>query len=207
MSSTEIIHQLRKEYGEEVLNITELPQAYCENEENVQAIYLGCDPSNKHFVEFEYVFSLCRKAEKFKGFVTSHENSLKQIGLDWSKVYVQNLCQNYFKKETSKNLKIWKKAANNYWIDFLRNELNEKFDSKIPVFLTSEYLLKVLANDEWKKIKAIDFYQSNVGIPIPAEGNKLSRPLIPMYRHPKYYLKKPEWNGYKQSIKEYIHIF
>ena len=27
MSSTEIIHQLRKEYGEEVLNITELPQA------------------------------------------------------------------------------------------------------------------------------------------------------------------------------------
>ncbi len=213
MEQKEIISRLKKEFGDMVIENHPFPKAYFEDLNKVKAIYLGCDPSNKHCHDLKHAFAIESDCDKFKGFVTQHKNNLKEVGLSLNQVYVQNLCQNYFAKETSKNLKVWKAAAKEFWIEHLKNELDELFDSNIPVLLTSQYLLEVLGDTKWSKIQAPDFYQCNVEIPIPANQNKLGRPLIPMYRgrNPNtkisYLFKNNHvWNKYKSRIKEILKI-
>ena len=69
----------------------------------------------------------------------------------------------------------------------------------IPVFLTSEELYKVLLNPEDKRLKATQLYNSPETLPIPAEYNLLGRPLIPLYRHWNYNLKR--WPQYSEQVK------
>lgn len=50
------VKKLRNEFGEGILLQTPLPEPYCTNPSEVRAIYLGCDPSNKHSQTFPRVF-------------------------------------------------------------------------------------------------------------------------------------------------------
>ncbi|MFA5848853.1 MAG: hypothetical protein WC833_03140 [Bacteroidales bacterium] len=209
MNDKAIITDLRQRFGEFILPIEQLPHAYYPGGiTNVKAIYLGCDPSNNHSIELPYVFAHNCNLKVFNTFIKAHTFQLEQIGLNWEKVYSQNLCRNYFKIETAKN-RIWKTVAINYWVDQLNKEL-AMFDSKIPVLLTSQVLLQVLAIGRYENILAPDFYECKVTIPIPAQESKLNRDLIPLYRgkspqfNVSYHLKNKEWQNYREEIIKYF---
>lgn len=211
MTDKEIVKELITLYGNQILEIYELPKAYYPGGiDKVKAIYLGCDLSNNNNIQFPYAFAHESGEKIFDPFIKSHSAQLEQIGLSWDKVYTQNLCRNYYRDETSKN-KIWKQVANEYWINKLKEVLSQ-FDLKIPVLLTSQILLEVLGIDGYEKMLAPQFYDYNVdnhiAIPIPANKNKLGRELIPLYRGKSrkydvsYHLKNKEWDKYRISITE-----
>lgn len=210
MNDLQIFSALIDLYKDNIINVS-FSKPHFSDISKVKAIYLGCDPSNKRFnIHFPYVFALdYDETDHFKGFVKSHSNNLAQIGLTWDTVYAQNLCRNYFKEETSKNLKVWKQVANEFWIEQLKDEL-KIFNSKIPVLLTSQYLLEVLGIDGYEKIKAPEFYKCKRSIAIPANKNKLERELIPLYRgkSPRfkisYHLSNNEWEEYREKVKLYF---
>lgn len=205
-----MISELIKQYGsEKILDYTPFPKPWNPGIEKVKAIYLGCDPSNKSQDRFEYVFALKSGNPRYNAFLKSHGDNLSAINLGWDSVYVQNLCQNYFMEETSKNLKLWKQVAREFWIPRLKEEL-QIFSSNIPVLLTSQYLLEVMAFDGYEKIPAFDFYNCDQSIPIPAQKNHLCRPLIPFYRgrnpriNEKYHLSNERWIEYRNSVIKVI---
>jgi hypothetical protein len=207
MTDREIIEHLRAKYGEQIENIDKLPKSYWSGKcEDVKAIYLGCDPSNKHSKELPFAFAHKSNVKVFDAFIKFHENQLKAINLSWENVYAQNLCRNYFQKETSNN-KIWKKVALEFWIEELKNELSI-FPNNIPVILTSQYLLQVLGYNETSKYTAPDIYRGFVNTPIAATKNKLQRILIPVYRGRSPKLKKTyemkNWEEYADKIKSYF---
>ena len=197
MNEKEIIAEFKSQFGNDVLDITPFPKPYFKNISDVKAIYLGCDPSNKHNTSLQYAFAINNNLPIFNNFHKTHLSNLNEINLGWENVYVQNLCQNHFQKETSQNLKLCEKVAQ-WWIPYLKKEL-EKLGRNIPVLLTSSYLYKVLLLVDWRKYKPIDFYRSKVEISVPAEFILLQRPLIPLYRNRRkvdYHLSNPEWERY-----------
>lgn len=209
MTNKEIVKELIDIYGERILDINILPKAFCPGGvENVKAIYLGCDPSNIYSTELPYVFAHNLDQPNLMDLLNTHYDQLERIGLNWEDVYAQNLCRNYFRIEISR-FRLWKKVANEYWIDKLIEELSQ-FDLKIPVLLTAQRLLEVLGTDGYDRILANDFYKSKKPIPIPADKNKLNRELIPLYvgKNPNleisYYLKNDEWMRYRNSVKRYF---
>lgn len=195
--------------GDQIIALYNLPKSYfSETLSNTHTIYLECYPSNVHSSELHCAFAHKSGVNVFNYFLKAQKEQLASIGSDWNCVYAQNLCRNYFDKETYKN-PIWKRAANEFWIDQLIEELSQ-FDSRIPVLLTSQILLEVLGLDGFENIPAPDFYQGNVKIPIPANKNKLNRDLIPLYRgksprfEVSYQLKNEKWQEYKNSIHSYM---
>ncbi len=212
MNDQELINQLRETYGEQIVVTNDLPKAYCPGGiEAVQAIYLGCDPTNlKYNIHFPYVFAHNYAGNEFKQFIKMHMEQLKAIDLKWETVYTQNLCRNYFDLETGVN-KIWKKVAEEFWVERMKEELSV-FDPKIPVLLTSQLLLEVLGDKKTSKYTAPEIYECKREIPIPADKNKLGRPLIALYRgkNPNYkvsyHLKYKEWDKYRKSIIEILKV-
>ena len=208
MNDAQLITLLREQYGEQIKLTETLPKAYNPGGiEAVKAIYLGCDPTNNSYnIEFEYAFAHEYKGPEFEQFLKMHTDQLEQIDLDWNRVYCQNLCRNYFTEETGVN-KIWKKVAEEFWIERLKEELSV-FDPEIPVLLTSQLLLEVLGDKETAKYSAPDIYECRTAIPVPADKNKLGRPLIPVYRgkSPRYkvsyHLKNKQWEKYRDLIKK-----
>jgi hypothetical protein len=178
---------------------TPFPKSFYHDLFEVKAIYLGCDPTNTKFNNrFEYAFALPDgKKYHFERFVEGHRTQLEAIELTWEQVYVQNLCQNYFREETGKNLKDWKRATE-IWIPIMKEELS-RFKSDIPVLLTSAFLYQVLVKG--KKNLPIDFYKCKQPKPIPGSENVLERPLIPFYRNQKYNVSK--WHRYRDLAKIY----
>ncbi|BAX82350.1 hypothetical protein [Labilibaculum antarcticum] len=177
------------------------PKPFCSNTDNIKAFVLGCDPTafdkTGNRLEFEYVFDLGNDERYFKGVI----DNLEQISLSIEKVYVQNLVTDYQKEETSKN-KNWHQTAQEY-IAIRKQEFDNLDPSgTTPVFLTSEVLYKVLINPDEKKYKASQLYNSPELLPIPAISNLLGRPLIPLYRHWNYNLKK--WPQYSKLFKLYF---
>lgn len=69
---------------------------------------------------------------------------------------------------------------------------------KLPIFLTTELLYKVLVYVD--HIPAEHFYEYPEKIPVFAEASELKRPLIPFYRHKDYSLLIQKWNPYRQKI-------
>ena len=202
MGENEIINKLISNFGNEILPIIPFPKPYYKDITNIKAIYLGCDPSNKHSTSLEFAFGLKSNLNIFNKFHRDQLSNLEEVNLNWDNVYVQNLCRNYFLKETSENLKLWKRAAK-CWIPNLKDEL--KFiNQKIPILLTSSYLYDVLIIGKWRKYKPIDFYTCKKDVPVPEEFNILQRPLIPFYRNRRkidYHLSNQEWKDYKEKIK------
>lgn len=200
-----------------------LPKHYCcDDKDNVKAIILGCDPTNtKKEYEFETVFGLRNTDEDEYGnlfFRDIYEN-LKSIGLNKSNIYVQNLCRNYFVKETSaifkegqlffneraisknldKNSLEWKAIIDNEyeknewirvaieWITQLKQELDElDSERKLPILITSEYLIPPLVYDKYDLYSASYYYKRCKFI--TKDQNKLQRTIIPLFRHCTYIL-------------------
>ena len=197
---TLIVEELIALFGTGIAPHTPFPKPYCFNASNVRAIYLGCDPTNIHSTSLPYAFALESNLPIFNRFIKGHADSLKQIRLNWHTVYTQNLCQNYFTKETNRDLDLWNRVAA-WWIPELKKELLQ-FSSDIPILMTSEYLYKVLATG--KKHKPIEFYECKVDIPVSAGESVIERPLIPLYRHYSYHLSNDRWSRYRQSIVNYL---
>ena len=157
---------------------------------NPKAFVLGCDPTAFYTnskgercpILFNTVFNLgCSDLRYF----ASIQKNLGKLGFeDTTHLYVQNLVTDYQTEETSKN-KQWNKLAISSIPD--RRAEFDKLDSnsELPVFLTSERLYKVLMNPGEKLLSASELYQSE-DVVIPAEKNLLGRPLIALYRHPRY---------------------
>jgi hypothetical protein len=75
---------------------------------------------------------------------------------------------------------------------------------KIPVLLTSRLLYDVLLYEDQTKYSAKEIYQLKTTIPIPAENNKLGRPMIPLFRHYHYSLSNIEHLQYKDALIKYF---
>ena len=206
MEIRQIMRQLKELFPDDVLDQYPLPSPWCENRDTVRAILLGCDPSNSHCRHLPYVFALGADIPRFNAFKKAFEKDLLAVGLSWETVYVQNLCRNYFLKETSKNKKVWYEAAK-YWIPVLREELR-KFRLDIPVLLTSDVLFDVLVRNPEQYEATIDFYECRQPIPVRAEDNLLERPLIPFYRgkngrtKQSYRMASGNWNEYRKRVEE-----
>jgi len=174
------------------------PKPFCTDTNKIKAFVLGCDPTafdkNQNRLEFEFVFDLGNDERYFAGILAN----LEQVDLSVDDIYVQNLVSEYQDDETSKNEQ-WQQTAR-----ACISERKKEFDRldperRMPVFLTSEELYKVLLNPEEKKVKAVQLYNFPEFLPILAESNLLGRPLIPLYRHWNYNLKK--WPEYSEQVK------
>jgi hypothetical protein len=204
MATQEILQSLVLKYPRRVRPIYKLPDPYCPGGiEDVKAIYLGCDPSNRHSQSLPFAFAHESGLPIFNSFIKSHEAQLRQLELRWEDVYAQNLCKNYFDTETSGNTKLWEQIANEYWIENLKEEL-EIFKPCVPVLMTAGVIYTVLLNPGQPIGKPADFYNGTVPIPIEPKNNKLNRPLIPMYRHWAYKLSLDQWSDYRNKIIKII---
>lgn len=200
MTEAEILSGLRKTYGVQIRPNDTLPKAYCPGGlQNVKAIYLGCDPSNKHSETLPYVFAQESGLKIFNSFIKAHTEQLEQIGLDWNCVYTQNLCRNYFTYETAVN-PIWFDAAK-IWLPILKEELDSIFPASIPLLMTAEALYKILLLADVKNHKAKNLYTDNTLVPIPPEDNFLERQMIPLYRGGKGYYNLDKWEKYRTHVR------
>ena len=176
------------------------PSPYHNKALKTKAFVLGCDPTafdkDRNRIEFEYVFGIGKDKRYFAGI----NSNLVELGLSRESVYVQNLVTDYQEKETAKNPK-WHDTAQQY-IKHRKAEFDAIDPGRtIPVFLTSELLYKVLLNDGEIQMKPSELYNSVTDFFIPANRNKLFRPLVPLYRHPAYSMKnKPEYAKRVTSI-------
>jgi hypothetical protein len=167
------------------------PKPYHNTSNKLKAFVIGCDPTafkDGERLEFEYVFGIKKDKRYFAGI----NANLNLLGLDQEYVYIQNLVTEPQDEETGKNKK-WKGEAVKQIK--LRKEEFDRFDPscKLPVFLTSELLYDVLLNEDIKRKTPSEIY-SSIEVVIPAEENKLSRPLVALYRHFNYSMKnKPEY--------------
>lgn len=191
----EICNHIKDKYPDIYLETNTLPKAFI-GKSKIKAIVLGCDPSNVTYDKrFEYVFGLeKRDSVYFKGILSN----LDQLGLSLDDVYVQNIIQNYFKVETSKN-KNWYECAT-LWLEYLKRELDEKFDRNIPVLVTSWEILKVLiGKNVIKEYSAESIYLERRVF--RESENYLGRKVICLFRHRKYDLKLDRWGSYVSIIK------
>lgn len=188
------------------------PSPYFNKEINLKAFVLGCDPTaftkndHKNFktgkinaddrlpIIFDTVFDLNNGLKYFSGINVN----LEELGLKYKEdIYVQNLVPEYQKEETSKN-KQWKTIAISKIPD--RQKEFDEIDrsGKLPVFLTSALLYKVLLKNKKNHKTPGELYNPDGEIIIPASENRLARPLIPLFRHYNYSLS--EHTEYKEKL-------
>lgn len=195
MTEKDILNKLLKKYPKQVTDIFPFPKVH-HGKGEIKCIILGADPT--HLVEnkpkpLQMVFGLNNEKSPYWNTIKRNIKHLENITMD--NIYVQNLCRNYFTIETSRN-KSWAEIAKNYWVHFLKIELDNLFEPEIPVFMTTEFILNsVLINQ--KPYKAFDIYSKLISF--SKAENLLSRELIAFYRHQNYALKN--WNLYTKFIK------
>lgn len=197
MRIEEIINALESEYKNIYQRTEYLPEPYVENIEDVRVIVLGCDPSNKSGERFKKAFGLDKNLKYFRGI----NKNLERIGLNKTKIYVDNLCKNYFKKETCETYehrKSWLEIANKFWITYLKDQLNKVLPIDVPVLATSDIILEALCfHGYYYKSQNENYYKECMSI--RKNENKLGRQVIPFFRHYKYSLDK--WKDYSNYIK------
>jgi hypothetical protein len=198
-----ILSKLKGIDGSIILDTTDWPKAYFKNLDNIKAIVLGCDPSNQHDRNLKYAFGIETKTPLLKQFFAGIENNLMEVGLSREDIYVQNLCQNYFTQETSKN-GLWQAAAK-VWIPYLKDELDTLPITKdVPVFLTAGDLYKVLIKEGARKHEPKDLYSNPNLLPISADDNYLERPLFPLFRGGQGYYDLKKWPEYIERLKGHL---
>ena len=179
-----------------------IPHPFVLDKKKVEAIVLGADPTNftdnHQFKILDFVFGV---GSDEPGYFRNIQTNLNAIGLHLEDLYIQNVVRNYLGSVTDKN-KYWEIFAD-YWIEALQKELMDLDPRRnIPALITAESIMKYLVNDHYNLAKPSEIYSSSC-IPVPANNNKLKRPLIPFYRHPRYQLSRnPE---YAQSLKQLFH--
>jgi len=173
---------------ETVKSMPPLPAAW--KVEHPKAFVLGCDPTafytdadgKRYPLVFKHVFDLGGPDLRY---FSAIRKNLVELDLDYeTDIYVQNLVVEYQPAETTRN-KNWNNEALKS-IDQRRKEFDDVDPNhRVPVFLTSERLYKVLMNAGEPLLPAQELYKQE-SVMIPADKNKLGRPLIALYRHPKY---------------------
>lgn len=189
----QICNLIKEKYASVYQESDTLPQAYFGS--TVEAIILGADPGNVTYNErFKYVFGLEKKNSPY---FTTIKKNLKKIELSLNNIYVQNVIQNYFNVETSKN-KFWYECAS-LWRDYLKDELDSKFGKEIPVFVTFwEILTALIGKEAIKSYTPNSIYTSSKFF--TQMENYLGRDLVCLFRHPEYSLEKSEWKEYTLQI-------
>ena len=157
---------------------------------NPRAFVLGCDPTafytdadgKRYPLVFKHVFDLGGPDLRY---FSAIRKNLVELDLDFvTEIYVQNLVVDYQPDETTKN-KNWNNEALKS-IEQRKKEFDDVDPNhRVPVLLTSERLYKVLMNAGEPLLTAKKLYEQE-SVMIPADKNKLGRPLIALYRHPKY---------------------
>ncbi|KAF5059047.1 hypothetical protein DSECCO2_340130 [anaerobic digester metagenome] len=164
--------------------------------EHPKAFVLGCDPTafytdadGKRFpLVFKHVFDLGGPDLRY---FSAIRKNLVELELDYeTDIYVQNLVVDYQPDETTKN-KNWNNEALKSIAQRKKEFDNVDPSGRVPVFLTSERLYKVLMNAGEPLLTAKELYEQEI-VMIPADKNKLGRPLIALYRHPRYNYKNQE---------------
>jgi hypothetical protein len=179
------------------------PSPYHNKSNPLKAFVLGCDPTAFDKAgkqrEFEYVFGITKDKRYFTGI----NANLKLLGLDQDSVYIQNLITKPQDYETAKNTK-WKEEALKH-IHSRKTEFDDIDPSGVlPVFLTSKLLYDVLLNEGETNYTPIELYSLITTIPVPADKNKLNRPLIPLFRHPIYSIRSTQQNEYRDHLIKYL---
>ncbi|OGU56046.1 MAG: hypothetical protein A2V66_14900 [Ignavibacteria bacterium RBG_13_36_8] len=192
----EICKHIKRNYPDLYLDAETLPKAYT-GKSKIRAIVLGADPSTNVYNErFKYVFGLEKKDSKYFRIIGVN---LASLGLSLDEIYVENIIQNYCKVETSRN-KIWWECAL-IWLEYLKRELDEKFNRNVPVFASSWEIFQVLVGKRpLKNISPLSIY-TKVRI-IKASDNYLNRSLIGLFRHPRYLVAR--WPNYAAAVKNEI---
>jgi hypothetical protein len=177
-----------------------ITKPFCFNKSQIKVFVLGADPTNFSDkgkpAELFYAFGIGQNPNYFRLILAN----LNQIGFHLEDVYIQNLCTQHLDAETS-DIKDWANRVKKY-IPGLKKEF-DKIDKsrRLPVFLTAEVLYKALLNNGIIPKTAKDIYKSDE-IVIPAEKNKLGRPLIPFFRHPAYNYENQV--NYFRKLSEYL---
>lgn len=200
MHQDEVLHRLVKEYGPLISTKFVIPDPY-RGKGKMKAIVLGADPTrivDGEPVEMKYVFEIDNEKSPYWSGI---EDNLQRIGLTKDNVYIQNVCRNYFKVETSQN-EMWVKIAKDYWIPVLKQELDERFDEGIPVLMTTQFILWAILKDPIERIKAKTIYKECISI--AKEHNLLERQIIALYRHREYSLRSPELKKYVNYVRSQI---
>lgn len=199
MNEKEVLDRLKNDFPEIINSKYPFPAPYVGNEK-INAIMLGADPT--HIVNGEpkplkKVFQLDNDKSPYWRSIQRNIDQIEGLSLD--NLYVQNLCRNYFRQETSKNIH-WADIARNYWAPFLKQELDEKYGLTVPVLMSTEFILHAVLKDPTIKLKASNIYTNH--LIIKKEDNLLGRGFIAFYRHHSYALNN--WGAYKEFIGKII---
>ena len=180
-------------------DLVKLPDSY-KGKGTIKAILLGADPTNdgiktcKGLKQLDTVFGIGSEFEN--AFFTPQFVNLKAIGLtNKDHLFIQNLCRNYFRDQTSEN-KNWSQVAK-IWFPFLAEELSA-INNAIPVLVTAEKIMKVLVPGLPSAEKIY-----NMKHKLPFFSPDLNRKVFPLYRQPTYYLSN-NWPGYREYLKQAI---
>lgn len=196
VSSESVVKELANKYNDLIWTEYPIPADY-KGKGQVKAIILGADPTHivdGKPVQITSVFNINEKNSPYWRGISRNLLNIRSLTED--NIYVQNVCRNYFKLETSKN-KQWTEIARNYWIPFLAEELNDMFHKEVPVLMTTEFILRAAIVDKVKLPKAGLIYSECMSI--PAKENMFDRELIAFYRHPNYSLKR--WEDYRGFVE------
>lgn len=172
---------------------TSLPEPYL-GKNQIVAILLGADPTNngiktaKGLKQLNTVFGIESRYEV--DFFKPQLINLRALTLNKDDLFIQNLCRNYFTRQTGQNPK-WNKIAE-LWIKYFKNEIG-RFEN-IPILVTAEKILRVLT---MKNIKAELLYEEPE-THLPLWSDSLQREVYPLYRHPKYFLTQQ--NKYRDYL-------
>ncbi len=198
MKEKEILNQLVDHFPDIVHPMYPFPKPYIGSGE-IKAIILGADPTrivNGNPQPFNMVFELDNEKSPYWRGIGKNIGLLDGVNMD--NVYVQNLCRNYFTKETSQN-NHWKNIARNYWISVLNEELDRLFPPTIPVLMTTQFILQAcLANAPMHKAR--DIY--NDFLSYSWKDNLFGREVLALYRHHAYSLDK--WRAYAGFLSDKI---
>lgn len=194
--------KLYKKYPNMICDVKHypIPSPFCINKKKVKAIVLGCDPSNRsdnnQTVKLNTVFGIGTGDHRYFRDILKN---LKEVGLNFENIYVQNVIPYYMDKVTSEN-KLWNDIAELVLLDLI-NEL-DAFDikRKIPVLMTSEVIYKFLLKDIREYHKPRDLYNVITSLPINKVKNKLGRKLYPLYRHYHYSLSTDRFDDYRNML-------
>ena len=198
MKEKETLNRLLNDFPELVHPRYPFPEPYIGSGE-IKAIILGADPTrmvNGNPQPFNMVFELDNERSPYWRGIGKNIGLLDDLTME--NVYVQNLCRNYFWKETSLN-ENWTNIARNYWISVLNEELDSQFPPTIPVLMTTEFILHAcLANAPMHKAR--DIY--NDSLSYSWKDNLFGREVLALYRHHAYSLDK--WPAYARFLSDKI---
>ena len=199
---------LRRKFQDMILDNKQfpVPSPFCINKKKIKAIVLGCDPSNhikeNEVVKLRTVFGIGTGDHRYFRDIL---NNLKEVGLNFENIYVQNVIPYYMDKETSEN-KLWNDIAELVLPDLITELDSIDSKRKIPVFMTSEVIYKFLLLNKKDYNKPKDLYNIKEYLPVKKENNKLGRKLFPLYRHFHYSLATDRFKNYKNLLKSELKI-